>query len=149
MHRIVGEALYRMEQMIEEQNAEILRPIRWPQAMGYSPWVEEVWVNYISNAIKYGGHPPRIELGANPQPNGQIRFWARDNGPGIPHEAQKRLFTPFTRLNQADIKGYGLGLSIVRRIVDRLGGTVGLESEPGQGSLFFFTLPKANEDDTP
>jgi len=113
--------------------------------MGYAPWVEEIWVNYISNAIKYGGTPPRIELGANPPVDGIVWFWVQDNGGGLSAEERRRLFTPFTRLNHRDTPGYGLGLSIVKRIVDRLGGRVGLESDgrPGEGSLFYFTLPSA------
>jgi len=70
-------------------------------------------------------------------------FWVRDNGPGLSREAQMALFTPFTRLEQVHAKGYGLGLSIVQRVVERLGGEVGVESELGRGSKFFFTLPVA------
>jgi len=70
-----------------------------------------------------------------------VRFWVRDNGQGIPPQEVGRLFTPFTRLGQVRAKGHGLGLSIVRRIVEKLGGQVGLESELGKGSTFFFTLP--------
>jgi signal transduction histidine kinase len=77
------------------------------------------------------------------QPDGTVRFWIRDNGPGLTPEEQTRLFTPFTRLDQAHAKGHGLGLSIVRRIVEKLGGQVGVESKVGQGSLFTFTLPGA------
>jgi signal transduction histidine kinase len=58
-------------------------------------------------------------------------------------EEQERLFTPFVRLDQASIKGHGLGLSIVRRIIERLDGEVGVVSEVGQGSTFYFTLPRA------
>ncbi len=72
-----------------------------------------------------------------------VRFWVRDNGPGLTPEAQSRLFTPFTRLDQVRAQGHGLGLSIVRRIVEKLGGQVGVESQLGQGSTFFFTLPAA------
>jgi len=72
-----------------------------------------------------------------------VRFWVRDNGPGIAPDDQARLFAPFTRLDQARAEGHGLGLSIVRRIVEKLNGQVGLESELGRGSLFFFTLPGA------
>jgi signal transduction histidine kinase len=72
-----------------------------------------------------------------------VRFWVRDSGPGIPPEAQARLFTPFTRLDQVRARGHGLGLSIVRRIVEKLGGQAGLESTVGQGTLFYFTLPAA------
>jgi signal transduction histidine kinase len=108
--------------------------------LGYGPWVEEVWANYVSNAIKYGGTPPRVEVGATSLPDGMVRFWVRDNGPGIAPENQARLFAEFERL-QTKAEGHGLGLSIVKRIVQRLGGQVGVESQAGQGSTFSFTLP--------
>jgi CheY-like chemotaxis protein len=66
MASIVAEAQQRLALMIEEHQAEIILPDTWPAALGYGPWVEEVWVNYLSNAIKYGGRPPRAELGASP-----------------------------------------------------------------------------------
>jgi signal transduction histidine kinase len=72
-----------------------------------------------------------------------IRFWVRDNGLGLTAAEQARLFTPFTRLEQVRTKGHGLGLSIVRRIVEKLGGDVGVESQVGHGSTFFFTLAGA------
>ena len=111
--------------------------------MGHQPWVEEIWVNYLSNAIKYGGRPPKVELGAMVLSNGMVRYWVRDNGPGISPEDQKRLFVPFTKLKQVNTKGHGLGLSIVQRIAAKLGGQVGVESKVGAGSLFWFTLPIA------
>jgi signal transduction histidine kinase/HAMP domain-containing protein len=162
----------------DRPQVEIILPAVWPAALGYAPWVEEVWVNYLSNAIKYGGRPARVELGADflpqvarsaqspkrraagdgPQETGHsrgtetshngggyVRFWVRDNGPGLPPEEQTRLFTPFTRLNQTRARGHGLGLSIVRRIVEKLGGQVGVESEVGRGSVFSFTLPAAKQ----
>ncbi len=70
-----------------------------------------------------------------------IRFWVRDNGHGLTLDEQERLFTPFERLHQVRVEGHGLGLSIVRRIVEKLGGQVGVESVVGQGSVFYFTLP--------
>jgi signal transduction histidine kinase len=143
MAPIVAEALRRLTHLIDEYQAEIAVPETWPVAMGYGPWIEEVWANYLSNAIMYGGRPPRIELGAGLQIGRMVRFWVRDHGPGLTTEQQEPLFTPFTQLVQIRAKGHGLGLSIVRRIVTKLGGQVGVESSgvPGQGSLFFFTLP--------
>jgi signal transduction histidine kinase len=132
-----------------QATVQMVNATAWPVARGYGPWVEEVWANYISNAVKYGGQPPRIELGATPLPpanesgEGRVRFWVRDNGPGITPEDQARLFTPFTRLDQVRAAGHGLGLSIVRRIVEKLGGEVSVESQVGQGSTFSFTLPAA------
>jgi PAS domain S-box-containing protein len=144
MVQVVSEALGRLDHLIERHQAEILMPESWPVALGYGPWVGEVWVNYISNAIKYGGQPPRVELGATMSEEGTVRFSVRDNGPGLTEEKQSQLFVPFTRLGQVRAKGHGLGLSIVRRIVEKLGGQVGVESSavPGEGAEFFFTLPR-------
>jgi signal transduction histidine kinase len=143
MAPIVAEAQRRLTHLINEHEPEIIVPETWPVAMGYGPWIEEVWVNYLSNAIKHGGSPPRIELDADVQADRMVRFWVRDHGPGISAEEQERLFIPFTQLAQVRAQGHGLGLSIVRRIVTKLSGQVGVESNgvPGQGSLFFFTLP--------
>ena len=67
----------------------------------------------------------------------------RDNGPGLTEAEQAKLFIPFTRLAKVHGKGHGLGLSIVQRIIEKLEGQVGVESTPGEGSVFYFTLPKA------
>jgi signal transduction histidine kinase/DNA-binding response OmpR family regulator len=143
MESIIAEARQRLAYIVEEHKAEIIVPARWPTAMGYAPWVEEVWVNYLSNGIKYGGRPPHLELGATVQEDSTIRFWVRDNGPGLTAEEQDQLFAPFTQLSKIRARGHGLGLSIVRRIVEKLGGQVGVEGNNGQGSVFTFTLPQA------
>ncbi len=143
MAEVVEQMEHRLASLIQAGQVELIVPSddAWPVAWGYAPWVEEVWVNYVSNAIKYGGDPPRVRLGAAPQSDGQVRFWVQDDGPGISPEAQARLFIPFERLDQVGVKGHGLGLSIVRRIVEKLGGQVGVESAPGEGSTFYFSLP--------
>ena len=139
-------ALARLEHVLNETKGEVVKPDRWPTALGHSPWVEEIWANYISNALKYGGEPPRIELGADPQSDGRVRFWVRDNGKGLTPAEQEKLFAEFARLDQhIRIEGSGLGLSIVARIAQKLGGDVGLESTAGKGSTFWFTLPAAKE----
>lgn len=130
----------RLRAQFEETQTQIQRePL--PEALGYSPWIEEVWVNYLSNALKYGGRPPRIHIGT--ESRGElIRYWVQDNGAGLDEAAQAKLFTPFTRLHQVtDQEGHGLGLSIVQRICQRLGGDCGVESTPGEGSRFYFELP--------
>ncbi len=147
MAGIVAGAQLQVSALAEEYGAQISLPDAWPLALGYSPWIEEVWANYLSNAIKYGGQPPCIVLGAELEPSGMIRFWVQDNGIGIGPEDQARLFTPYTRVNAAHTKGHGLGLSIVRRIITRLDGEVGVISAPGKGSEFYFRLPAAPEDD--
>jgi signal transduction histidine kinase len=142
MARIIAEVQQRLAYLIDEYQAEITVSEYWPVALGHTPWVEEVWANYLSNALKYGGRPPRIRLGATERSDGMIRFWVRDNGPGLTEEEQAQLFTEFA-LTQTRAGGYGLGLSIVRRIVTKFGGEMGCESEVGQGSVFYFTLPSA------
>ena len=144
MGSIMSRVRSRLGYLVREHRAHITVPRAWPVAMGYGPWVEEVWSNFISNAIKYGGLPPSVELGAAAQPDGMVLFWTRDNGAGISQEAQASLFRPSTQLGPVRKPGHGLGLSIVRRIVEKLGGQVGVETEAGRGSQFFFTLPASD-----
>ena len=141
MSTILKAVLVTLAPSIEESKAVVLAPTAWPVAVGFAPWVQEVWLNYLNNAIKYGGKPPRLELGAEAEGNGFIRFWVRDNGLGLQVSDPQELFVPFTRLQNVDVEGYGLGLSIVQRIVTKLGGEVAVESELGTGSVFSFTLP--------
>ena len=141
MQAIVGEALHRLHYLVLDSQAEISLPETWPTALGYGPWVEEIWANYLSNGLKYGGSPPQLELGAILQPDGMVRFWMKDNGAGIAPENCARLFTKFTRLGQNEVEGHGLGLSIVKQIVAKLGGEVAVESQVGSGSTFSFSLP--------
>lgn len=140
----VRDALERLRPMIAQYEADVVVQEGLPTAYAYGPWVEEVWVNYISNAMKYGGRPPQIQIGADAWNADMIRFWVQDNGDGLDEDAQAALFTEFTRLDTVRAQGHGLGLSIVRRIVDKLGGHVGVESKPGVGSQFYFTLPAAD-----
>jgi signal transduction histidine kinase len=147
MAKIIEEVEGRLELMIFQYHARIEKPAEWPVVMGYAPWIEEVWSNYISNAIKYGGMPPIIELGSTPLEDGNVCFWVKDNGNGLPEEAQSSLFTSYTRFDRPDfvpVEGHGLGLSIVKRIIDKMNGKVSVESTntPGEGCIFGFTLPR-------
>jgi signal transduction histidine kinase len=146
MASIVDRALQRVADRIEGDGATVVLPETWPPAVGYAPWIEEVWVNYVENAIKYGGCPAHVELSAE-RVSGFSHFGVRDNGRGLAPGEQDLLFAPFTRLDQVHIQGYGLGLSIVRYIVEKLGGEVGVESKLGQGSVFSFTLPAQGQSD--
>ncbi len=146
MSNIIDDSIERNSNNIEKSKADVNLPDSLPFALGFGPWIEEVWTNFISNAIKYGGKPPKIEIGAdiiesNMSSNKIIRFWIRDNGKGISPENQKLLFKQFERLDETKIEGHGLGLSIAKRIIDKLGGQIGVESELGKGSTFYFTLP--------
>jgi two-component system sensor histidine kinase/response regulator len=141
MRPIVVEAQQRLSDLIANYSARIHVPDELPPALGHGPWMEEVWVNYLSNAFKYGGTPPDVQIGGAVQADGMVRFWVADHGPGIAPADQTELFVPFTRFKQVRAQGHGLGLSIVRHIVEKSGGQVGVESAPGHGSTFWFTLP--------
>ncbi len=144
MAEIVAEAMQRTAHLRDGQ-VELRLPAEWPTALGYAPWVEQVWVNYLSNALKHVTRPGCVELGAALEASGFVRFWIRDDGPGIAPEEQVELFTAFYRTSHTRRGGHGLGLSIVKRIVEQLGGEVSVTSSgvPGEGSTFGFTLPAA------
>ncbi len=157
MVEIIQDVETRMAHKIDESHAEIIKPSTWPIVLGHAPWVEEVWANYISNALTYGGTPPRIELGFDEVQceyekgtedigKRMFRFWVKDNGNGLNEAAQASLFAPLKSTSVIQPKGHGLGLTIVRRIVEKLGGQVGVESSgiPGEGSTFYFLLPAIN-----
>ncbi|MGJ3240164.1 MAG: sensor histidine kinase [Anaerolineae bacterium] len=142
MFELVETVLGRVELEIAERSAMVVLPDEFPDSLGYREWVEEIWLNYITNALKYGGTPPRIELGAERLDHGMVRYWVKDNGEGIAPEDHDLLFQTFSRLPKtANIEGHGLGLSIVSRIADKLGGEVAVESALNAGSVFSFTLP--------
>ncbi|MEZ4708208.1 MAG: HAMP domain-containing sensor histidine kinase [Caldilineaceae bacterium] len=142
MATIVDNALARLSLEIREANAHVDLPEQFPRTLGYAPWVESVWVNYLSNGIKYGGESPTLTVGTARENSAQVRFWVTDSGQGLTNEEQALLFHPFPRIRQPKGKrGQGLGLSIVKRIVEQLNGRVGVESKPGEGSCFYFTLP--------
>jgi predicted ATPase/signal transduction histidine kinase len=142
MSEVIDDALRRLDGVIREYGATIHRPERWPSGIGHAAWIEEIWANYISNALKYGGRPPVVHLGADVEGD-TLRFWVRDNGAGISAAEQGKVFSEFTRLEGVRAEGHGLGLSIVKRIADRLDSQIGLTSTLGEGSVFYFTLPAA------
>jgi signal transduction histidine kinase len=144
MGDIFTEAQRQLFDLIKTSEAIITVPDKWQEAVGYGPWIEEVWTNYLSNAIKYGGNPPKIEVGSTVLTDGNIRFWIKDNGEGLFAEELRKLFKKFVRLNPQKADGYGLGLTIVKKIIEKLGGTVDVESIKGEGSVFSFTLPPAH-----
>lgn len=144
MSQIIGPAKQRLYQLIAHYQGEIIIPKRWPVAKGYAPWIEEVWINYLSNGLKYGGRPPRLELGATPQPDGFIRFWSQDNGKGLSPQLQTHLLSSTHRNHKHYSEDeHGLGLAIVQRIIEKLGGNIGVDSKAGEGCRFYFTLPSA------
>lgn len=149
-----------VDRVIEAASGSIARagaivnvPDRLPMAHGDPTALEQVFGNLIGNAINYldPSRPGRIEVGTlddgQPDAAGLITVYVRDNGMGIASDHLAKLFQAFQRLHPDAAPGEGIGLTLVRRIVERHGGQIRVESQPGVGSTFFFTLPAAQTDE--
>ena len=103
-----------------------------------------VFRNLLDNALKFvqPGGTPRVVFRAEERGD-RVRLWVEDNGIGIAPEHQNRIFNLFERLHGKEFPGTGIGLSIVRKAIERMGGGVGLESTPGQGTRFWIELGKS------
>jgi signal transduction histidine kinase len=117
-----------------------------PPALGDPVAVEQVFANLLANALNYldPTRPGRVEIGALAEaesPPGARVYFVRDNGVGIPVAYHSKLFQALQRLHPDKAPGEGIGLAIVRRVLERMGGTIRVESAPGAGSTFSFTLP--------
>jgi PAS domain S-box-containing protein len=120
-----------------------------PDALSDPALLLQVWINLLSNAIKFSGKAPRrvIEVGAMTDA-GQNTYFVRDNGVGFDMQYNDKLFGVFQRLHTVEeFEGTGVGLAIVRRIIQRLGGRVWAEGHVGAGATFSFSLPQPKADD--
>lgn len=135
------EACKQLRDFAEQRGAHIELHEFWPNAYGYEQWVEEIWSNFLSNAIKYCGENPKIELGASLSEPGMVKCWVKDFGKGLSSSQQKAIFNHVVRFDEQAAEGHGLGLSIVKRIAAKLGGKAGYERTDDGGSVFWFTLP--------
>ncbi len=141
---LIQEILDLLHLEIEETGAAITHdPL--PAVVADPVQLRQVFQNLITNAIKFRrpGIRPEIRISAQPL-NGMVRFSVSDNGIGIEPEYRDRIFVVFQRLHTMEqYPGTGIGLAIVKRIVERHAGRIWVESEPGKGSTFHFTLPAA------
>lgn len=106
--------------------------------------LKQVWINLISNAIKYSMKKPKIEIEIGSKTNdNEVTYWVKDNGAGFNMKYVDKLFIAFQRLHiQSEFEGTGLGLSIVKKIITAHGGHVWAESTEGEGATFYFSLPR-------
>ncbi|MFQ5909525.1 MAG: PAS domain S-box protein [Thermoplasmata archaeon] len=135
-----------LELMIEENEAVITQD-SLPTVAGDDSQLTQLFQNLIGNSIKFRGEgPPRIDLSAE-QEGDEWVFSVQDNGIGIEHQYSERIFEVFQRLHsRAKYSGSGIGLAICKKIIERHGGRIWVESEPGRGSTFYFTIPVARDD---
>ena len=138
---LLSQTLSDLKMSIEDSDAAITHdPL--PTVMADGSQLAQVFQNLIGNAIKFKGEePPRIHIAAE-RKGGEWLFSVADNGIGIDPEYFERIFVIFQRLHARDeYSGTGIGLAVCKKIVERHGGRMWVESEPGQGSMFYFTTP--------
>ena len=141
-NKVMQTALANLGVAIAESGAQITHD-ELPTVMGDSSQLVQLFQNLIGNAIKFRGtEPMRVHVGAEAD-DGHWQFSVRDNGIGIAPEYHQRIFVMFQRLHgRTEYPGTGIGLAICKKIVERHGGTVWVESQPGQGSTFKFTIAR-------
>jgi light-regulated signal transduction histidine kinase (bacteriophytochrome) len=136
------QALYNLRSSVEESGAVMTYDLL-PTVMGDDAQLSRLFQNLIGNAIKFCGKEPlKIHISAHREENEWI-FSIRDNGIGIDPEQAERIFVIFQRLHsRQEYPGTGIGLAICKRIVERHGGRIWVESKPGTGATFYFTIPE-------
>lgn len=143
-------ALEKALDRFDDSRSQITVEGELPTAIGHEAWMTEVFANLINNALKYQpeGRTPVIRI-SGIRHERVVRYEVRDNGIGIKPADQQRIFESFTRITDENhliaYRGLGIGLSIVKRVIQRQGGEVGVNSVPMQGSTFWFTLPAVPE----
>ncbi len=143
MNTVVEDVLAQLMKLIMDRGVRIEIAPDLPSAMGYTPWIQEVLANLISNAVKYIGqdNPDPLIMIRGSMQGDKVRYEIEDNGVGIAPEVQEKLFEMYTRFHKSEASGHGLGLPIVESIIHKLNGELGVESIPDEGSTFWFTLP--------
>jgi PAS domain S-box-containing protein len=142
---VVDDALQLVSSAVEASAArvDVARPL--PEVLGNAAMLAQAVANLFSNAVKFvaAGTTPHVRVRSS-EAGGRVRLWIEDNGIGIEPDHQARIFRVFERLHGAsEYPGTGIGLAIVRRVLERMGGAVGVESEAGRGSRFWIELPAA------
>jgi light-regulated signal transduction histidine kinase (bacteriophytochrome) len=145
---VLNQSLENLQVSIRENRATVTHdPL--PTVMADATQLMQLFQNLIGNAVKFhGAQPPRVHVAAARRPAGRPGdpaewvFSVRDNGIGIAREYRERIFVIFQRLHASrEYPGTGIGLALAKRIVERHGGRIWVESEPGEGSTFYFTIP--------
>lgn len=143
----IDNVLPRFTANLQEKGITLMIASDLPKAIGQAQWVEEVFANLISNSVKYMGDKqsePSITIEAKAEGD-MIRYSVIDTGIGIKEEDLASLFEMFKRVEGTNAEGTGIGLALVKRIVQRMNGEFGVESIYGEGSTFWFTLKTAED----
>lgn len=147
--KLLERALDNLNAQIEKREADIrIKTDAFPELEIVPSQMVQLFQNLIGNALKFSnGERPVVEVDCAPNPNGACLFSVRDNGIGIEPEHQLKIFEMFSRLHHEEaFKGSGIGLATCKKIVDRYGGSIWVESQLGEGATFYFTLPDAQNE---
>lgn len=144
LNRVLAEAIRLVQPLLDRrrQLLSLTEPLRLPRVLADPTRLTQVVINLLSNASKYSPLDSTIEVSLA-QDGDRVRVAVADQGPGVPLEDRGRLFRRFVRSRSSEQAGIGLGLSVVRRIIEEHHGAVGVEDRPGGGAVFWFTLPLA------
>lgn len=148
MSELLSEIVDELKPEIDKNHIEIVLQKPVPPLWGSKKRLNQVFTNLLANAVKYMGPAtgPRIELGASVNDQSYCTYWVKDNGIGIKKDYQEKIFQIFQRVpNQLKVEGTGIGLSIVKKIVELNSGRVWVQSDEGHGSQFFIEWPKADD----
>lgn len=140
---IIKDVLKRLDAMIKERDVKIKIDDSLPLLYGDKIKIKEIFYNLILNGIKYNDKKPMIEI-AGEDKEKEVVIYIKDNGIGIKEEDFHRIFEPFKRLHKRNKYegGMGVGLAIIKRVMDEHKGKIWIESKVGEGSTFYFNLPK-------
>ncbi len=141
VNQLVGEILDVFNVKMNYPRTKILVQENMPEAFGDRRMLFQLWANLINNALKYssGVEEPQIEIGAVRKENKNVYF-VKDNGIGIAPEFQEKIFETFSRFAGEKFQGSGIGLAIVKLVTEKHGGKIWVESEPGNGAVFYFQI---------
>lgn len=147
--QVIDEALSRLQPVLAKRGIEVVRTAGLPTVWGNRVRLREAFYNLLANAAKFIERPSgRVEISYQTEGNA-CTLCVTDNGPGIPREELERIFAPFRRLaSESEQPGTGLGLYFTRNLIERQGGCVWAESEPGQGSRFYVKLRRTPQPPT-
>ena len=147
LDRVIRSAMDQVEGDARARGARVVVEDHMPRVVGHESTLTQVVMNLVANGIKFvpAGRTPEVRVRTEAR-DGVVRLWILDNGIGIPSEYHERIFRVFERLHRTDeYPGTGIGLAIVRKGVERMGGHVGLESDPDRGTSFWIDLPRAQD----
>jgi len=139
---LIDTVLRDVEPLAKEKGIRFRKKGSFPVVNGYRNRLYQVVYNLVENAVKYMDQPSNatVEVGCKSAENEHL-FYVKDSGPGIPQEHQGKVFQIFYTLEPERVSGTGIGLSIVKKILEKHGGRIWLESEVGKGTTFYFSLP--------